>query len=49
MLDDPFWESGTLIEDFTQFEPLEGGTPSEKTKAYLGHDKDYLYIGSALL
>jgi len=44
VLDDPFWESGTLIEDFTQFEPLEGGTPSEKTKAYLGHDKDYLYI-----
>ena len=44
VLDDPFWENGTLIEDFTQFEPLEGGTPSEKTKAYLGHDKDYLYV-----
>ena len=44
VLDDPFWENGTLIEDFTQFEPVEGGTPSEKTKAYLGHDKDYLYV-----
>jgi hypothetical protein len=44
VLDDPFWQSGTLIEDFTQFEPVEGGTPSEKTVAYLGHDKDCLYI-----
>jgi len=44
VLDDPFWESGTLIEDFTQFEPLEGGTPSEKTKAYLGHDRENLYV-----
>jgi len=45
VLDDPFWKSGTLIEDFTQFEPLEGGVPSEKTQVYLGHDKDCLYIG----
>jgi hypothetical protein len=44
VLDDTFWEGGTVIEDFTQFEPLEGGTPSEKTKAYLGHDREYLYI-----
>jgi len=44
VLDDPFWETGTVIEDFTQFSPLEGGTPSEKTSAYLGHDKDNLYI-----
>jgi len=44
VLDDPFWESGALIEDFTQFEPLEGGTPSEKTKAYLGYDREYLYL-----
>ena len=44
VLDDTFWETGTLIEDFTQFEPLEGGTPSEKTKAYLGHDREYLYV-----
>ena len=28
VLENPFWEKGTVIEDFTQFEPLEGGTPS---------------------
>jgi hypothetical protein len=44
VLDDPFWKTGTLIEEFTQFEPLEGGSPSEKTQAWLGHDKDFLYI-----
>jgi hypothetical protein len=44
VLENPFWEKGTVIEDFTQFEPLEGGTPSEKTRAYLAYDKDNLYL-----
>jgi hypothetical protein len=44
ILENPFWEGGTVIEDFTQFEPLEGGTPSEKTKAYIAYDRDNLYF-----
>jgi hypothetical protein len=44
VLENPFWEEGTVIEDFTQFEPVEGGTPSEKTRAYIAYDKDNLYL-----
>jgi hypothetical protein len=44
VLENPFWEEGTVIEDFTQFEPLEGGAPSEKTRAYIAYDRDNLYF-----
>ena len=43
-LDDPFWEKGAILERFTQYEPVEGIEPTEKTVAYIGHDKNNLYI-----
>ncbi len=43
-LDDPFWETGAILESFTQYEPLEGSKPTEKTVAYIGYDKNNLYI-----
>ncbi|MGB3861264.1 MAG: DUF5916 domain-containing protein, partial [Candidatus Aminicenantaceae bacterium] len=43
-LDDPFWETGAILESFTQYEPLEGSEPTEKTVAYIGYDKNTLYI-----
>ncbi|MCD6515910.1 MAG: carbohydrate binding family 9 domain-containing protein [Candidatus Aminicenantes bacterium] len=43
-LDEPFWDNAAFINDFTQFEPVEGGAPSEKTEAYIGYDKKNLYI-----
>jgi len=43
-LDDLFWETGAILENFTQYEPLEGSKPSEKTVAYIGYDKNNLYI-----
>jgi hypothetical protein len=44
VLDNPLWGKAAVIEDFTQFEPLEGAVPSEKTKAYLAYDKNNLYL-----
>lgn len=44
ILDNPEWKQGLAIETFTQFEPLEGSVPSEKTKAYLGYDENNLYV-----
>lgn len=44
ILENPLWEKGAIIEDFTQFEPQEGAPPTERTKAYLGYDKDNFYI-----
>jgi hypothetical protein len=43
-LEDPFWENAVVLERFTQYEPQEGTTPSEKTTAYIGHDRKNLYI-----
>jgi hypothetical protein len=43
-LDNPAWKEGAVLETFTQYEPVEGGAPSERTVAYLGHDKDNLYL-----
>lgn len=44
-LDDPFWENAAILDSFTQYEPLEGSEPTEHTVAYIGYDKDNLYIG----
>ncbi|MFQ6070067.1 MAG: DUF5916 domain-containing protein [Candidatus Aminicenantales bacterium] len=43
-VEDEIWEKGAVIDDFTQFEPQEGAAPSEKTIAYLGYDRNNLYI-----
>jgi len=43
-LENPLWEKGAVLDAFTQFEPQEGASPSEKTVAYMGFDKDNLYI-----
>ena len=44
IIDNPLWGQGAIIEDFTQYEPIEGAPPSEKTKVYIGYDEDNLYI-----
>jgi len=43
-LEKPFWEQGAVIDRFTQYEPMEGKEPSEKTVAYIGFDTNNLYI-----
>lgn len=44
ILENPLWGGGVVIEGFTQFEPQEGAAPSERTRAYLGYDRENLYI-----
>ena len=44
-LDDPFWKSAAVLDGFTQYEPREGASPSEKTVAYIGYDSRHLYVG----
>jgi hypothetical protein len=45
VLDDAFWNEAVALESFTQYEPREGAKPSEKTIAYIGYDRNNLYIG----
>ena len=45
-LDEEAWERAIPITDFTQKEPVEGGTPSELTEIRIVYDEDALYIGA---
>ena len=47
-LDEEVWERAIPITDFTQKEPVEGGTPSERTEIRVVYDEDTLYIGAIL-
>jgi hypothetical protein len=43
-LEPSVWERAFVIEDFTQYEPQEGGRPSERTVAYVAYDHKAVYI-----
>ncbi len=47
-LDDPAWQSASLIDNLHQVNPVEYGEPSERTEIYLLYDDDALYIGARL-
>ena len=47
-IDEAAWESAIPITDFTQQEPVEGGTPSEATEIRVVYDEDNLYIGAII-
>jgi hypothetical protein len=44
-LSDAAWSKAAVVEEFYQVEPTEGGTPSQKTRAYIMYDDLYLYVG----
>ncbi len=47
-LDDDAWERAIPITDFRTQEPVEGGTPSERTEIRVVYDEDAIYIGAML-
>src|SRR5688572_27791880 len=48
VLDEAFWASLPAIADFVQREPLDGGTPSERTQVRIAYDDKALYFGIEL-
>lgn len=44
-LSDPAWAKAATVEEFYQVEPVEGGTPTQKTRAYIMYDERTLYVG----
>ena len=44
VLNDIIWDEAIVLDAFSQYEPKEGGVPSEKTEAYLSYDASNLYI-----
>jgi len=43
-LGDSVWLEAAVLKDFTQYEPVEGSDPTEKTIAYIGYDANNLYL-----
>jgi len=48
VLDDDAWSQAVRIEDLHQFQPVDHGTPSEKTEFFVSYDDDYFYVGARL-
>jgi len=48
LLDDEAWQHVALITEFHQLEPVEFGTPSERTEVRVLYDEDYLYVAGRL-
>lgn len=44
ILEPEIWENATRTESFTQYLPVEGAAPSERTVGYLGCDGENLYL-----
>jgi hypothetical protein len=47
-LDEPLWSSASWISDFHQKDPVEGGTPTDRTEVAFYYDDDALYVGARL-
>ncbi|MEJ2207273.1 MAG: DUF5916 domain-containing protein, partial [Gemmatimonadota bacterium] len=47
-LDDPEWDHAIPVSDFTQQEPVEGGTPSRETEVRVIYDDTDLIIGAMI-
>jgi hypothetical protein len=48
VLDEPVWQSGQAITNFTQRDPDEGAPPSQRTEVRIAYDDDALYVGARL-
>ncbi len=46
MLDEEVWSLASVITDFRQQEPVEGGVPSEPSEIRILYDREALYIGA---
>ncbi len=44
-LDDAIWKKAAVFDNFVQIQPGDNIAPSKETKAYVGYDEKYLYIG----
>ena len=42
--DDPVWAGAQLIDQFRQFDPVEGGDPRFRTQARIAYDEHDLYV-----
>ena len=44
-LSDPAWKKAAVIDEFYQVEPVQGGLPTRRTRAYVMYDEKTFYVG----
>ncbi|MEO7660680.1 MAG: carbohydrate binding family 9 domain-containing protein, partial [Pyrinomonadaceae bacterium] len=44
-LDDAIWKKAAVFDNFVQIQPGDNIAPSKETKAYVGYDEKFLYVG----
>jgi hypothetical protein len=44
VLDNPLWQGAAILDGFTQYEPQEGASPSERTVGYIAYDENNIYF-----
>jgi Domain of unknown function (DUF5916)/Carbohydrate family 9 binding domain-like len=47
-LSENFWKSVPGVSDFTQLDPKEGSSPSEKTIVYIAYDNQNIYVAARM-
>ena len=45
ILDDEAWKEGEWMDDFVQYEPKNGRTPSQRTEFKILFDDNNIYVG----
>ena len=48
VLDDEIWEMAAVISDLHQFNPVDQGTPTERSEFYIAYNERFFYIGARL-
>jgi len=48
ILAEPVWQNGSGVSQFTQRDPNEGASPTQKTVVHLAYDDEAIYIGARL-
>jgi len=48
LLSETVWKNGNDISKFTQRDPIEGSTPTEKTEVRIAYDDNALYVGARM-
>ncbi len=48
VLSEPVWQNGFGISKFTQRDPNEGASPTQKTVVHLAYDDEAIYIGARM-
>jgi hypothetical protein len=48
VLDDEIWKNATVISDMHQFQPVDHGTPTERSEFYITYNERFLYVAARL-